>query len=126
MAMDIVIIDDEKMLGTIMKDQLEEFSDHVRVAETGSDGLRLVEEMNPDVAVVDMRLPDMDGNQFILSAYGISPKTCYFVHTGSLDYTIPSSLKELGLTKEHIIFKPVIDFNELHQRIELMVARKRQ
>jgi CheY-like chemotaxis protein len=59
--MKILIIDDETDLRELMKEVLEEEGYQVFCAANGADGIQLNEEMNPDVILLDLRMPEMDG-----------------------------------------------------------------
>ena len=61
MAYSILVIDDESLtLRTISRALREEGFD-VFVAMNGEDGLRVLAEEKPDLALVDMVLPGIDG-----------------------------------------------------------------
>jgi two-component system, OmpR family, alkaline phosphatase synthesis response regulator PhoP len=59
--MKILVIDDERAFARALCRYLERKGFTTALAYTAREGLRLVQEMAPDVALVDMRLPDMDG-----------------------------------------------------------------
>lgn len=113
----VLIVDDEVMICKMFSGYLEDYGFYVKTAENGEDGLKLVNDEKFDAAIVDMRLPDMIGNDFILKANQIQPDIKYFVHTGSLEYKIPQELKEIGLDNDSILHKPVADMNEVYKRI---------
>lgn len=56
----LVIEDNQENYGLIRL-ALERAGYRVRIAETGSDGVRLALELIPDLVVVDINLPDFDG-----------------------------------------------------------------
>jgi len=56
----ILIVEDEVILADSIAIYLECHAYATAVAYTGEDGLRLAAENNPDVAVVDLRLPGLD------------------------------------------------------------------
>jgi two-component system response regulator (stage 0 sporulation protein F) len=60
-SMKILIIDDEADLRDLMKEVLEEEGYQVFCAANGADGIQLNEAMNPDVILLDLRMPEMDG-----------------------------------------------------------------
>lgn len=57
----ILIIEDDLALTQIYKDYLRDESYDIEIALTGSEGIELAEELEPDAIVLDMRLPDMSG-----------------------------------------------------------------
>lgn len=106
----ILIVDDEKGIPQALRDYLEDAGEYeVRVAGSGEEGLLLLPDFEPDACIVDMRLPGMDGNEFILTAHAARPDTIFIIHTGSVDYVLPERLREIGLTEEMIMHKPLLD-----------------
>jgi two-component system, response regulator, stage 0 sporulation protein F len=57
----ILVIEDEKNLRTLYKHDLEEDGYEVVTAATAPDGIAMVETESPDLVVMDIRLPGMDG-----------------------------------------------------------------
>jgi DNA-binding response OmpR family regulator len=57
----ILLIEDEVQLGQIVKDSLEMRGFEMLYAEDGKEGLRLYHEHHPDVVVLDIMMPNMDG-----------------------------------------------------------------
>lgn len=57
----MAVIDDDRGLASLVKDALDSENFHVECAHSGSDGIRLVEDLNPDIVVLDIQLPDMSG-----------------------------------------------------------------
>ena len=57
----ILIVEDETILGDSICTYLEHHGYLTAVARSGEDGVRLAEENSPDVAIVDIRLPGLDG-----------------------------------------------------------------
>jgi len=104
----LLIVDDETILPDLIKDYLEDETLYtVLLAASGEEGLKLLESHKPDICMVDMRLPGINGNQFILQALQILPQCKFIIHTGSIDYTLPTELKEKGITQQSLLFKPV-------------------
>ena len=58
---EILIIEDERPIAELLKYSLEREGYAVRMAHTGSDGLAAVESALPDLILLDLMLPDMDG-----------------------------------------------------------------
>ncbi|WP_295607595.1 response regulator, partial [uncultured Lamprocystis sp.] len=57
----ILIIDDEPDLRDLMRDVLAHQGCQVFCAANGPDGIVLNEQENPDVILLDLRMPGMDG-----------------------------------------------------------------
>lgn len=61
MGMNILIIDDDAFLAGIYGRFLNDNGCEVRVARSGEEGLRQMERDVPDLVVLDVLLPEMDG-----------------------------------------------------------------
>lgn len=57
----VLLIEDEWQLGQIVKDSLEMRGFEMLYAADGKEGLRLYQEHKPDVVVLDIMMPHMDG-----------------------------------------------------------------
>jgi two-component system cell cycle sensor histidine kinase/response regulator CckA len=57
----VLVVDDDAMLARTLADVLELHGFDARTAGTGQSAIALAREIRPSVAVVDLRLPDMDG-----------------------------------------------------------------
>ncbi|HEY4276710.1 MAG TPA: response regulator transcription factor [Conexibacter sp.] len=79
-----VIVDDHALFRAGLRELLEEAAIPVLgEASTAGDGVRLVEHHRPDVAVVDLGLPDMSGVEAIRLISERSPRTAVLVVTVS-------------------------------------------
>ena len=106
----ILIIDDESSLVSSLTFALEQEGFKVHAASTGQAGLRAVAETQPDVVLLDLRLPDSngldvlqeirreDGNRqvIMISAHGDTRAAVKAVKIGAADYlTKPFDLDDL-------------------------------
>jgi DNA-binding response OmpR family regulator len=57
----VLIVDDDERLTTLLTEYLDHFGLTVRAAATAEDGLRALKFEAPDILVLDVMLPDMDG-----------------------------------------------------------------
>ena len=57
----ILVVDDDSSICETLKLYLTEEGHEVHTALTGTDGLNKVVEVSPDVVILDIRLPDIDG-----------------------------------------------------------------
>jgi len=79
----VIIVDDHEIVRKGIRAYLESTSEFRVVAETasGREALRLVTEMVPDVVLMDLIMPDMDGIQTTREIKKISPRTQIVVLT---------------------------------------------
>ncbi len=61
----VLVIDDEPQIHRFLKPALEAAGYTVERAETGAEGLRLAAGRAPDVVLLDLGLPDMDGQEVL-------------------------------------------------------------
>lgn len=61
----ILIIEDEQMVVSTLKGRLKASGFNVLVAENGSSGLKIAQESHPDLILLDIVLPVMDGITFL-------------------------------------------------------------
>ncbi len=61
MAHGVLIVEDETTLAKNIQVYLERYEYDVRIANTAEEGLRQVESFKPDVVLLDLLLPDMNG-----------------------------------------------------------------
>ena len=57
----LLVVDDEPNIGALLAATLRLVGFEVRVAETGTQALTAAEEFGPDLMVLDVMLPDLDG-----------------------------------------------------------------
>jgi len=57
----ILIIDDEESVTGVVKVVLEKEGYSVSIASNGADGLAKAKELKPDLILMDISMPDMDG-----------------------------------------------------------------
>jgi len=61
--MKAVIIEDIKTVADLMKIHLDHQGFETHTTQSGVDGIRMVKELLPDVVLLDLGLPDIDGRQ---------------------------------------------------------------
>ena len=73
----ILIIDDEQSLLESLEMFLTEKGYIVTCALTASEGLRQCQIFDPQVIILDIRLPDMDGLEVLQEAHSSGYEECY-------------------------------------------------
>lgn len=119
----ILVVDDEASLLFSLIAFLEDENFIVTGASTGEEALELLKNEAFDAAIVDMRLPGIDGNEVILRAHETGYHTRFLIHTGSTDYQLPSSLINIGYGPEDIFLKPISDLGLLTEALLSRIER---
>ena len=68
----VLIVDDEPQIQRVLRPALTACGYEVLEATTGRDALRMIAVSAPDIAVVDLGLPDMDGKEVLREARAFS------------------------------------------------------
>ncbi len=108
-----LILDDEESIRQSIAAYMEDEGYIVFEASSGEEAIEVVKNNHIDEAVVDIRLPGIDGNTFMIEARKILPNIKFVVHTGSADYVPPESVKALGVTSSKVLIKPANDLKIL-------------
>ena len=118
MSYAVLIIEDEETLARNIMRYLERFGFEARVANDGAAGLAMFESFKPDVVLLDLRLPDMDGVEILkriraadegikvlmMTAHGSVLNAVEAMKAGARDYlTKPVVLSELKRVVERAI-----------------------
>ena len=116
----ILVVDDDKnvLLSTVCF--LEDEGFEVASAKSAEEALDMLDTHDLDIALVDMRLPGMDGNDFIREAAKKKSGMKFIVLTGSALYIIPSDLADLGITEDVVLKKPLMEMGKISDAIEAL------
>src|SRR5437764_14827283 len=77
----VLVIDDERNIRSLVARGLGQENVEVHTAGTGKEGLELAEQVGPDLALVDLRLPDLDGIQVLRELRAKHPQTAVIMIT---------------------------------------------
>ena len=117
----ILIIDDDAAVRRSLSAYLEDEGFEVVAAGSSEEGLEVLSIKQVNVAVVDVRLPGIDGTEFILRSYKICPHTKFLICTGSVEYKPIEKLKSIGVDDKHIFRKPLNDLSVLSEAIKKLI-----
>jgi len=107
----VLVVDDEPSIRNSLVEFLEDCEFAVSAAESAESALELIDHTSIDVAIVDIRLPKLDGDSFILQAHQRYPRMRFLIHTGSVEYKLSDELKGFGVTHDHVFLKPQMDLS---------------
>ena len=119
----ILAIDDDTNVLDLMQFHLRKQGFEILTAQGGEEGLNLLAENQVDVALTDLRLPDIDGIELVGRFKEASPETEIIVITG-----YSSVIKAVEATKAgafYFVEKPV-NYDELFVLIDKALERREQ
>jgi DNA-binding NtrC family response regulator len=96
----ILVTDDDPDIREVLKDRLESLGYRVLAAATAQEGLELIEEQNPQLALLDVEMPDMNGIDMLrelrrrehdttvimITAYGTMERAVQAMKEGAYDF----------------------------------------
>lgn len=120
----VLIVDDEAMIRENLKAYLEDEGWRVAAFESVTPALGWLRNGDPcRVCIMDMRLPDMDGNSAIRALHQTYPDLEFLIHTGSSSYSLPEDLRAMGLDDSRVYHKPLADMAPLAAAARRLAAR---
>ncbi|HAM52387.1 MAG TPA: hypothetical protein DCP92_17455 [Nitrospiraceae bacterium] len=100
----ILVIDDEEIVRISCKKCLAPEGYDVDVAPNGIEGMRLAQTTKYDLVLTDLKMPEMDGMEFIMKAKESQPDTKVIMLTGYT--TVEHAVKAMSLGAYNYIEKP--------------------
>jgi len=94
----ILIVDDDKTIGGMVQAILGRFQYQVRWATTGASGLSELATFSPDLVLLDVSLPDMNGVYVLHQMRAISPQVKVIMITGFHDDDLTHRTRQDGVT----------------------------
>lgn len=132
----LLVIEDDKVLNRLLVDQLERFGYEVAGRHRWSEAEAFIEENEPDLMILDCRLPDADGiemlqrvgNQFpvvMLTAYASVESAVRAMKYGAAEYLVkPVNLDELEVVVKRALENAAI--RREHQFLKSRMAPQAQ
>src|SRR5438477_4179433 len=111
----ILIVDDERLVRWSLRQKCEEWGYQVVEAAAGDPGLRLAQHESPDLVLLDVRMPDMNGIQ-LLAQTNTGPEAPAVIMI-TADPQLDDVKTALKLGAYDFVGKP-LDFEELHVTIQ--------
>ncbi|MDQ3280318.1 MAG: sigma-54 dependent transcriptional regulator [Acidobacteriota bacterium] len=101
----VLIVDDDRATSAGMADVVEEWGYEPEVADTVKAGWNSISKLLPDVAIVDLKLPDGSGLDLLHRIKESFPDVSVIILTGHA--TVDSAVKALKVGAEDYVTKPV-------------------
>lgn len=116
----ILLVEDEMTLAMIVKETLDSEGFCVNVAVNGEDGLNEVQNFRPDVLVVDIMMPKMDGFEMVrrIRNFGLNIPVLFLTARSSVDDVVEG----FSIGGDDYLRKP-FSMRELIVRIKALYKR---
>lgn len=115
----VLIVDDELEVRQILQEFLAHKGYEVHAAESGPEALNALDTFKPDVVLLDVSMPEMDGVETLKRIVALQPTLPIIMVTANADVGITSKL--LGLGAADYIPKP-FDLEYLDQAVSIQVS----
>jgi two-component system, OmpR family, response regulator MtrA len=121
-ATTIMLVEDDHAVAQTLTDALESSAYRVWLAETGADAKTLLEQTRPDLIILDLMLPDVDG---LVLCSGLKAIADVPIIICSATPQKRDAILGLKLGADDFIAKP-FDIYELEARVEAVLRRTSQ
>lgn len=118
----ILVVDDEREVRLVIQEFLTGKGYEVRVASNGLEGLAALETFTPDVVLLDMAMPEMDGLETLRRISASYPSLPVIMVTVNADIETTSKVLQLGAAD--YVPKP-FDLDYLDQAISIQISAGR-
>ena len=96
----IAIVEDDQAICQMYRFKFEAEGYNVEIAGNGKLGLELAEKMRPDIILLDLMMPEMNGDEMLAllrkTAWGKDVKVIILTNVGEQE--IPDSVAKLGVS----------------------------
>jgi DNA-binding NtrC family response regulator len=130
----ILIVEDDPLVRKTLASQLAKKGFDIAVAETGEAGVRAFAESPPDLVLLDVRLPDIDGLEvlrrikernrraviLVMTAYDDMKTTVEAIKLGAFEYLV----KPLNATELDLTIDKAFQVRALEERVSYLVEEK--
>src|SRR6185436_20271729 len=95
----LLVIDDEPGIRDLLDTLLSRKGYDVILAESGQKGLEIFRRARPDVVVLDLKMPGMDGLTVLQQVRSLNPNQPVIILTGAATPESEQQVRALGVTE---------------------------
>ncbi len=121
MSYKILVVDDEKDIVEVVSKKLKAHDYEVAVAYDGEEALSKVQEEEPDIMLLDLMMPKLNGFEVLQKVRESFTKKWIPVIIVSANTDLNSVNKSYGLEADHYLTKPC-SFEAILRGIETMIS----
>ena len=111
----ILIVDDDEIIRETLRDALESKGYAVETAETAKEAMEKSKTRAFNIALLDIKLPDMEGTELLKKMHSFAPKTMKIMITAH--GTLKNAMEALNFGADAYLLKPINE-KELLKTIE--------
>lgn len=118
----MMIIDDESIVVEGIRDTIPWIEYGIDVGETAENGIEALEKLqtyHPDIILVDIRMPEMDGLLLIEKAKAIQPAVKFIIISAFEQFSYAQRAIELGV--RFYLVKPLLE-QDIVEKVQLCIA----
>jgi DNA-binding NtrC family response regulator len=117
----LLLVDDDATFRQVMANELKRLGYQIEAVGTGEEAIRRIATSEPDVVLLDMRLPRMNGLDVLKSIHASAPATEVVMLTGH--GSIDTAIESIRIGAFDYVVKPC-PLDELHIRIQRAIERR--
>lgn len=114
----VLVVDDERAILTVLRVKLGISGYDVSTASSGEEALALINSMHPDIMLLDVIMPGMDGFEVLEKVRAVSELPVIVISARP-----ENRQRALNLRANDFLAKP-LDVDELVGRIEVLLGKK--
>ncbi len=118
----VLVVDDDEPVRSSLVNFLEDEGFDPVPAKSGEQALEIAQSQEFHVAIVDMRLPGIDGDTVVIEVKKIQPHMQFLIYTGSDDYYPNVTLRGMGMKTDHVFYKPLRNLKVLSDAVRKLLA----
>ena len=118
----VLIVDDERAVRQVLQEFLAGEGYDVTLAGNGGEALDVLRTLQPEVVLLDVSMPGMDGAETLRRIVELRPALPVIMVTANADLDVTSSLLQMGAAD--YVPKP-FELSYLSQTVSMLVAAAR-
>jgi DNA-binding NtrC family response regulator len=120
----ILVVDDDQIVRNNFKAILELEGYNVDTAETGREAIEKSRNSFYNLALIDIRLPDMQGTQLLTELHETTPRMRKIIVTGYPSQN--NAIDAVNKAADAYIIKPILDMNTLLNTIKEQLHKQNE
>lgn len=116
----ILYVEDNQIIRDVMVQVLEIYGYKAATAKNGQEGVEMALQWKPDLILMDLRMPVMDGYQAI-QAIKVNPKTCHILIFVISAWSSKREQDQARTAGADAFFVKPTDMNRLNEAIKMAV-----